>query len=77
MAKSIQKTILDILRFLDARRPITSKEVHDILKDKELSEDFLKAISNIRNGDAEEADVSKGKHRYNIKLVKDLGAVAE
>lgn len=71
-SESLPKGILRILRYLDARRPITSKEVDDILDNKELSAKFLKAMKEARAEGMDMVTFKDGDQVYTIELVKDL-----
>lgn len=64
--------LLKFFRYLDARQPITSKEVNDILNDKELSEKFFKALVESRDEGKKTISFFYKDEEYTIELVKDL-----
>ncbi|MCO5262767.1 MAG: hypothetical protein M9901_07810 [Lentimicrobium sp.] len=67
--------ILKFLRYLDARQPMTSKEVKEILEDKELSEKFFAAIKESRSKGEKVIEFTDNNKKYTIELVKDLSPV--
>ncbi len=72
MEKAMANLILKFFRYLDARQPMTSKEVNDILNNKDLSEKFFKAIIESREKGEKIASFSDQGKEYTIELVKDL-----
>jgi len=75
MGKSLAQSVLKFLRYLDARQPMTSKEVKDILDDKELSEKFFAAIKKSRSKGEAVIEFNDDNETYTIELVKDLNPV--
>jgi hypothetical protein len=75
MGRPLAKFVLKFLRYLDARQPMTSKEVKDILNDKELSEKFFAALKESRSKGETVMEFNDNNGTYTIELVKDLNPV--
>lgn len=70
--ESIAKSLLQILRYLDARRPLLSEDVDRILQNKDTTSIFLQSIKEARAKGKESFTFNDGDQVYTIELVKDI-----
>lgn len=71
--KPVSKSVLDILRYLDARRPMTSKLVDKILQDRNYSVKFLESMKEARAAGKDSFSFEYEDQMLYIELVKDFG----